>query len=168
MKASNARLPWDRDIAPGKAYWRPGLALAVLLLAGQIIYFERVALRRSPPLRLSLEQLCRHLDCSLPDYKNPDAFAVLQGSLYALPDHSQLFKAVVRNRGAFAQPYPKLELTLLDYAGKPFARRLFRPQDYLLKAQAAKSAMLPDATAAISLNIATPKTKVGGYTFKLI
>ena len=28
--------------------------------------------------------------------------------------------------------------------------------------------MLPDATAAISLNIAETKTKVGGYTFKLI
>jgi len=75
---------------------------------------------------------------------------------------------VIRNRAAFAQPYPNLELALLDYAENPFARRVFRAQDYLLKTQAATSVMSPDATAAISLNIAAPKTNVGGYTFKLI
>jgi hypothetical protein len=75
---------------------------------------------------------------------------------------------VIRNRAAFAQPYPSLELTLLDYAENPFARRIFRPQDYLPKAHTARSGLLPDATLAIGLNIAAPETKVGGYTFKLI
>lgn len=163
MKASSANQP-DR----GGIYWRVGLVIALLLLAGQIVYFEGSALSRNPAFRPSLEKLCRQLNCRLPVYKNPDEFAVLQGSLIALPDHSQLFRAVIRNRAAFAQPYPNLELTLLDYAENPFARRIFRPQDYLAKTQTATSAMFPDATAAISLNIAETKNKVGGYTFKLI
>ncbi len=142
--------------------------IASLLLLGQIVYFEGMPISRNPVFRASLEKLCGQLNCQLPAYKNPAEFAVLQGVLSALPDRSQQFRAVFRNRAAFAQPYPNLELTLLDYAENPFARRIFRPQDYLINAQAATSAMRPDATAAISLNIAAPKTKVGGYTFKLI
>jgi len=132
------------------------------------MYFEGTAFSRNPEFRPSLEKLCGQLNCQLPVYKNPDEFVVLQSSLSALPDRSQLFRAVTRNRAAFTQPYPSLELTLLDYAENPFARRIFRSQDYLINAQAATSAMRPDATAAISLNIAAPKTNVGGYTFKLI
>jgi hypothetical protein len=167
LKASSAN-PFDRKIAPGSAFWRSGLVLASLLLLGQIVCFEGAAISRNPAFRLNLEKLCGQLNCRLPAYKNPAEFAVLQGSLSALPDRSQQFRTVIRNRAAFAQPYPNLELTLLDYAENPFARRIFRPQDYLTKAQAAPSAISPDSTAAISLNIAAPKTKVGGYTFKLI
>lgn len=163
MKASSANQP-DR----GGAYWRAGLVIASLLLAGQLVYFEGTAFSRNPEFRPGLEKLCGQLNCRLPVYKNPDEFVVLQSSLSALPDRSQLFRAVIRNRAAFAQPYPNLELTLLDYAENPFARRIFRPQDYLINAQAATSAMRPDATAAISQNIAAAKTNVGGYTFKLI
>ncbi|MDI1277142.1 DUF3426 domain-containing protein [Methylobacter sp.] len=171
MTASSAnppRLPWDRESVPGSTYWGAGLIIALLLLAGQIVYFEGTALSRNPTFRPGLERICRQLNCQLPAYKNPGEFTVLQGSLSALPDHSRLFRAVTRNRAAFAQPYPNLELALLDYAENPFARRVFRAQDYLLKTQAATSVMSPDAAAAISLNIAAPKTNVGGYTFKLI
>jgi len=166
--SANPPLSWNRKIAPGNAYWRSGLVIAVLLLVGQIVYFEGMTICRNSAFRPSLEKLCGQLNCRLPVYKNPAEFAVLQGALSTLPDRSQQLRAVIRNRAVFAQPYPDLELTLLDYAENPFARRIFRPQDYLFNAQAATSAMRPDATAAISLNIAAPKTNVGGYTFKLI
>lgn len=85
-----------------------------------------------------------------------------------LPDRSQLLRVSISNQAAFAQPYPNLQLTLLDYAENPFSRRIFRPQDYLPEAPNATSTMLPGAITAISLNIAALKTKVGGYTLKLI
>ena len=163
MTASNANRP-----GRGGVYWRSGLVIAVLLLIGQTVYFNGAAFSRNPTFRTGLEKLCRQLNCRLSAYQNPAEFAVLQSSLSALPDRGHLFRAVIRNRSAFAQPYPNLELTLLDYAENPFARRIFRPQDYLPKARAATSAMLPDATATISLNIAALKTNVGGYTFELI
>ncbi|HEY8095047.1 MAG TPA: DUF3426 domain-containing protein, partial [Methylobacter sp.] len=66
MKASSANQP-DR----GGIYWRLGLVIALLLLAGQIVYFEGTALSRNPTFRPSLEKLCRQLNCQLPAYKNP-------------------------------------------------------------------------------------------------
>lgn len=161
-------MSWDREIVPGKAYWHIGLIIALLLLVGQIVYFEGTALSLNPAVRRGLEDICRQLNCRLPAYRNLDQFAVLQGSLSILPDRSQLLRASVSNQAAFAQPYPNLQLTLLDYAENPFSRRTFRPQDYLTEAPNATSTMLPGAITAISLNIAAPKTKVGGYTLKLI
>jgi hypothetical protein len=171
LKASNAnqpRFPWDHDVVPGTSYWRTGLVIALLLLAGQIVYFEGAALSHNPAFRPGLEKLCRPLECRLAAYKNVDEFEVLQSSLSALPDHSQLFRVIISNTAAFAQPYPNLKLTLLDYAGNPFSRRIFRPQNYLPVALVTPPAMLSDANTAISLNIATLETRVGGYTFELI
>lgn len=170
MKASSVNqpsLPWDSGITPGSAFWRSGLVIASLLFAGQIIYFEGMTFSRNPTFRPSLEKLCGQLSCQLPAYKNPAEFTVLQSSLAVLPDRSRLFSATISNKAAFTQPYPNLKLTLLDYAGYPSARRIFRPQDYLAQLPAA-SAILPGASTAISLNIAAPKSKVGGYTFELI
>lgn len=171
MKASNANspdLPWNREISPHPVCWRAGLIAALLLLAGQIVFFEGAGFSRNPTLRPSLERLCRQLNCQLPAYKNLDEFGVLQGSLSVLPDRSQLFRTIIRNQAMFAQPYPNLELNMLDYAGNSFSRRIFRPQDYLSEAPIAKSALPTGATVEISLNIAALKTKVGGYTFELI
>ncbi|MGZ8159397.1 MAG: DUF3426 domain-containing protein [Methylobacter sp.] len=170
MKASSANqpcLPWDREIVPGCGYWRAGLVLAILLLIWQIVYFEGATLSRNPAFRSGLEKICRQLDCKLPAYKNLDEITVLQGSLSALHDRSLLFRVIIRNQAAFAQPYPNLELTMRDYAGNPFSRRIFLPQDYLPKARVATAVILPDATGEISLNIVALKTKVGGYTFEL-
>jgi hypothetical protein len=160
-------LPWNREIVPGRSYWRIGLIVALLILGGQIVYFEGVTISRNPIFRSSLEKICRQLSCQLPAYENLDEFAVLQSSLSALPDRTQLFRAIISNRAAFAQPYPNFELTVLDYAGNPSARRIFRPQDYLPETLIG-SVMRPDASTIISLNIAALKTKVGGYTFELI
>ncbi|TAK65213.1 DUF3426 domain-containing protein [Methylobacter sp.] len=170
MKASSAKppcLPWNREIVPGKSYWRAGLIVALLILVGQIVYFEGVTISRNPVFRSSLEKVCRQLSCQLPAYENLDELIVLQSSLSALPDRNRLFRATIGNRAAFAQPYPNVELTLLDYAGNPSARRIFRPRDYLPETQVGSSVQ-PDASTVISLSIATLKTKVGGYTFKLI
>lgn len=167
---SDAKLsvsPWAREIAPGRNYWRVGLAAASLLLAWQTVYFEGAAFCRNPAFRPSLERLCQSLHCRLPAYKNPDEWDVLQNSLSALPDHSRLFSAVIRNRAAFSQAYPNLELSLHDYDGNLFASRIFRPQDYLHQAQIVNSVLRPGATETINLNLAAPKTQIGGYTFKL-
>ncbi len=168
MKPSSVNHLWDHETLPGNAYWGTGLVTALLLLAGQIIYFEGATLSRNPIFRSALENICQPLNCPLPAYKNPTEFALLQSSLSSLPDRSQLFRVVFSNKATFAQPYPNLELTLHDYAGNPSKRRVFLPQDYLSKALVTTSAILPDATIEISLNIAAQKNSVGGYTFELI
>jgi hypothetical protein len=102
----------------------------------------------------------------LPAYQNPDELNLV-GSLNPTPDHHYQLQAAISNQAAFTQAYPGVKLTLLDYNGKPFAARVFRPQEYLPVTSRA-SVIKPDETTEISLKIAAPKSAIGGSSFELI
>jgi len=160
-------LPWEKEyLPPGRAYWAFGALLAVLLLAVQIVYFEGAAFIQNPKFRPALEKLCQPLSCQLPVYKNLNEFTVMQGSFTPLPDGNYAFRVVISNQASFTQDYPHIQLILQDYTGRTFAQRIFRPQEYL-SGNTVTAKILPDATIAISLKIAAPKTPVGGYNFEL-
>lgn len=150
------------------AYLRIGLFIALVLLVGQLLYFNLDTFSRSPTLRPSLEQLCLQLDCQLPIYKNIEELVILQNSISTLTDRSQLFMVTINNKATFAQPYPNLKLNLYDYAGNLTATRIFLPQDYLPKAPVTTPILQPEASLVVNLNIAELKTKIGGYTFELV
>jgi predicted Zn finger-like uncharacterized protein len=163
---SSRHLPWD-NAKSGNAYWLTGLVVGLLLLIGQIIYFESYAFSQNPAIRPSLTKLCQLIKCQLPDYKNLDEFSLLHGSFTPLPDQDYEFRVVMSNQADFSQPYPNIKLTLFDYSGNAFAQRIFQPRDYLPE-NAVATLMAVDATTEISLKIAAPKTKVGGSTFDLV
>jgi hypothetical protein len=164
---SSRRLPWDKESLSGNAYWRTGLVIGLLLLIGQIIYFEGYAFSQNPTIRPGLAKLCQLINCHIPVYKNPDEFTLLHSSFTPLPDQNYAFRVVMSNQADFSQAYPNIKLTLLDYSGNAFAHRIFQPRDYLPE-DAVATLMATDATTEISLKIAAPKTKVGGSTFELI
>lgn len=158
-------LPWEKEARSPSPYWRIGLVFSVLLLTGQVAFFKGDALARSERLRPGLEALCRQLDCRLPAYKNSAELAILRHSLSPLPDRTYLLRMIINNQATFMQPYPNITLTLLDYSGKPFTHRVFRPEDYLFSA--ATASIAADDTVDIRLNIAATDTAIGGYRFDL-
>jgi len=162
---SSKSMPWDK--VSGDAYWRTGLVIGLLLLIGQIVYFEGYAFSQNPAVRPILAKLCQLANCQLPVYKNLDEFSLLQSSFTPLPDQNYAFKIVISNQAPFAQTYPNIKLTLFDYNGKALGHRVFQPRDYLPEDSVA-TVMATDAITEISLKIAAPKTKVGGSTFDLI
>ncbi len=164
---SSGHLPWDNAGVSGNAYWLTGLVIGLLLLIGQLIYFEGYAFSQNPAVRPGLAKACQLIKCQLPDYKNLDEFALLHGSFTPLPDQNYDFRVVMSNQADFSQPYPNIKLTLFDYSGNAFAQRIFHPRDYLPE-NAVETLMAVDATTEISLKIAAPKTTVGGSTFDLM
>ncbi|MDD5579242.1 MAG: zinc-ribbon and DUF3426 domain-containing protein [Methylobacter sp.] len=160
-------LIWEQKKASGTVYWNAGLIIGLVLFIAQIGYFEHFSFSQNPAFRPWLIKICGQIKCVLPAYEKPDEFAVAHGSLVPLPHQAIAFRAVITNQAAFTQAYPDLKLTLFSYTGEPFARRTFRPLDYLPAASGSKF-MASDETAEIGLNIAAPKTKTGGYTFELI
>jgi predicted Zn finger-like uncharacterized protein len=164
---SSTRLPWDKVSMSGNAYWRTGLVIGLLLLIGQIVYFEGYAFTQNPAARPALAKLCQLINCQLPVYKNLDEFTLLHSSFTPLPDQNYALRVVISNQANFSQTYPSIKLTLLDYSGNAFAHRVFQPRDYLPEDSVA-TVMDADAITEISLKIAAPKTKVGGSTFDLI
>lgn len=155
---------WAKSREPKRLHWGFAFAVGLLMLVVQSVYFEGYALTQKPGFRLWAENFCSQFHCQLPVYRNIDEFEVLHRSLAELPDHNYAFKVVFSNQAAFRQPYPNINLTLLDFDGKAFAQRMLLPEDYI--SDASKTVMIEaEATAEISLNIAAPNTKVGGFDF---
>jgi predicted Zn finger-like uncharacterized protein len=161
------RLPWEVERKPANIKWFLGVIVGSIFLLGQLLYFESGKLSQNVSYRPVLEKLCRWLGCHLADYQNLDEFVVLQGSFTPNDDNTITFKAVINNQAAFKQRLPNIKLTLLDYNEQIFAQRIFDPKDHISGA-GMHLAIAPDATVAVSLTIAAPKTPVGGYNFDLI
>ncbi|MEY4768991.1 MAG: hypothetical protein RL637_1630 [Pseudomonadota bacterium] len=145
--------------------WGLGTFLCLILFAGQLYYLKADDWLNHPDYRPYLEQICQLLLCKLPTYQQLDDFEVLQGNLQLTDDNHYLFSVVISNQAEFPQAYPDIQLNFLDFNGQIFAQRIFYPKDYQ---HLEPSATIPASESIeISLAIAAPKQKMGGYTFEL-
>ncbi len=150
--------------------WLAALLL-VLLLALQILWFERARLmQQAPALRPLLVTLCDHLDCRLPPLRDTRAIDLVDRQLYTHPNvpGALMIQATMVNNAAFAQPYPVVELTLSDEQGHPVAMRRFRPEEYLSDPAEARGLMPPGTPVDIRLEVVDPGSKALAYEFRFL
>jgi len=146
-------------------HWGLGICFLLLGLTFQIYFFKAYALSQNTTLRPWLEKACNvKTNCQLPPYKNLDELTILNGSFEPVNDH-YLFKTAFINQSIFAQQQPSIKLTLLDFTGHSFAERIFHPEHY---SKQPLSLLKPDIPVEITISIATPLKKIGGYRFELI
>lgn len=148
-------------------WWGLGCLAALILLVVQLIYFEGYAVTQKPDLRVWAEKICDAVDCQLPAYQNVDEFEVLHRSLAQSSEGYYVFNLVFSNQASFHQPYPKINLTLLDFDGRPFAYRQLQPSDYL-PGLGADALIEVDAVTQIKLEIDEPRDGVGGFDFNFV
>jgi predicted Zn finger-like uncharacterized protein len=165
VDALRKSLPWEKTKQAPSRVWGVGVIFGLVLLMAQFLYFESYALSQKPHFRLWAEKLCSRLSCQLPAYRNLGELEVLHRSFTALPDGNYVFKIVFSNQAVFRQSYPNIKLTLLDFSGRPFARRMIFPKDYLSDPSQVEL-LEANTTKEISLEIAAPQKKVGGYDFE--
>lgn len=145
--------------------WLLGALLLLASLAGQGLYFFRSELAsRYPDLKPTLQEFCRVLQCSIRLPANPDLISIETSNLEADPEQGNLvvLNAILRNRAAFAQEYPLLELTLTDTMDQTIARRVFPPGDYARKADL-KRGMPPNEEVTVKLHLDLGELKAAGY-----
>lgn len=119
---------------PGLAWWSlAGAVLAAIALAAQGAWFYRdqiaVLYPQTKPL---LEAACAELGCRIDLPVDAQAISIESSDLQADPASSGLLilSAVLRNRAAFAQSLPMLEITLTDALDMPLSRRVLKAPDY--------------------------------------
>jgi hypothetical protein len=155
----------ENSYSHSQLFWAAGFLASVLLFLTQLYLVQRDKLSQNPEQRGWLEKICQPLPCHLPAYKNLDEFEIMHGDFRPVDSH-YLFQTVLSNQADFAQQYPRIKLNLLDFNGHIFAERVFEPREYL---GSARTELMPASeTIEVTLNIAQPSQKVGGYTFDLI
>lgn len=108
--------------------------LLILALAGQAAHHFRAELAvASPSLRPALDVLCAALDCDIPLPRHSELVSIETSDLQIDPARGGLLalSATLKNRAAYAQAWPLLELTLTDVRDDAVLRRVLEPADYL-------------------------------------
>ena len=120
--------------ALGFAWWSlAGAVLAISALAAQGAWFYRDRLAvLYPQTKSLLEAACAELDCRIEPPTDAQSISIESSDLQADPANSGLLilSAVLRNRAAFAQSLPMLEITLTDALDMPLSRRVLKAPDY--------------------------------------
>lgn len=150
-----AESPAGERAAPAAGFLRPdrvsqhrltwGFAglLALLVLASQaLLHYRTEAALMWPWARPHLAAACELVGCELRLPRHPELLSIESSDIQSDQAREQVvvLNAVVRNRAAFAQEYPVLELTLTDERDYAVLRRVLLPSEYLYGPAAERSA----------------------------
>ena len=147
--------------------WRwPLIALLALLLALQILLADRAKLGEDPRWRPLVEAVCGTLHCSLPPWRQPEAFTMLDRKVRpaSQPAGALRVDATFRNDARWAQAWPALELALSDADGRVLGSRVFQPADYL--GAAPTTTLSPGQSAQITFMVQEPAPGTVAFSFE--
>jgi len=152
-------------------YWLLGNLLLLLLLSAQALVFYGPQLAHQvPALRATIDTLCGALPCRrLPaiDMRRLDLVET-QVTPHPRYDRALRVKATLVNRAEMVQPYPQLEVSLIDSQGQLVARRTYGPREYLQKPEDVGKGLPPQVAVNIQLDITSPGAQANGYEILLL
>ncbi|WP_132998924.1 DUF3426 domain-containing protein [Luteimonas arsenica] len=166
---SFARMPRDSARAkPAGRRWPIPAAIAglALLLAIQWLLADRERLAADATWRPVVAGACAVLRCSLPPWREPTAFALLERDVRPHPQAGNALRitASFRNDAAWAQAWPDVVLTLSDIDGRPLGARAFTPTEYL--GNEPPSALIDSGEGAvIRMDVLEPDAGAVGFSF---
>jgi hypothetical protein len=154
----------DTSNSKGTFVWSVVILILLLLAVGQLSWFGRSHLLQYPAGRQALEQACKIFSCQLPPRSDPAKIEVVSRSISTHPDYEDtlLVMLTLRNQAAFEQPYPMLELSLLDSTGALIARRSFSPKEYR---RSSGGLIQPGVPESLKLELQDPGEEVVGFQF---
>jgi predicted Zn finger-like uncharacterized protein len=148
-------------------WWAPLATLLLLALLGQALFYFRGAIALLlPEAKSYINELCAELGCEVPLPRRAELISIETSDLQADPTNPgvMVLLATLRNRAAFPQAFPALELTLTNDRDQPLARRVLQAGDYL-----ADKAEAFDASSEkqIRLHVEAGALKASGYRLYL-
>lgn len=136
----------------------------LLLLGVQLLLADRARLSADARWRPLVATLCSVLGCTLPAWREPSAFRVVERDVRAHGAGMLRVSARIRNDARWAQPWPALQLTLSDAHGRAMATRIFQPREYL-GASPAQTSLGSGQDVALSMEIVEPGPQAVAFTF---
>jgi len=118
-----------------------------------------------PQAKPILTRACTYIACQVGLPEQIDTVSLESSELQAIATDANTFTltALLRNHGATVQAWPHIELTLNDTNGKPLARRVFLPQNYVGSVQDAQNGFAPQSEQPIKLHFELAQLKASGY-----
>lgn len=143
--------------------WAFGCVVVLCGVFGLHLYFNFNQLSRDLAWRPWYEKACSVFKCSLPALV--DTSQIRSRNLTLTEQHGN-YKVdfLLKNNASFAQPFPMLELSFSDINGKPIARRLFKPNEYVRGELAGAKQMPAGVDIHFSIEVVKPSADAVNYT----
>ena len=169
LAVAEVAAPAWRQRAPIVAWSGAGALLLALGLFQSIYVFRSELARSYPGTRPLLEKFCARFDCRIELPRQPDFLSIEASDLRPDPQRRErlVLAATLKNRAAFAQSYPHLELTLTDARDQILARRVFPPWEYLKSGTDASLGIAANAELALQMVLDAPSIGASGYRLYL-
>lgn len=153
--ARRPQLPWG---------WLSLTLLVVLAL--QLMVWQRDTLATQPYVGSIVKAYCRFTGCEIKPPRDVAKIELLERNVYTHPKlkGALIISMSMVNRAGFAQPYPRVQISMANMLGRTVAQRVLQPTDYLDVANASET-MPPGATIAVSIEVMDPG--VDAQTFEL-
>lgn len=186
-KVTGLILPRETTEIPGYSKWAEGVIAAPLaipeeksarwpfvivallllvVLGGQIVFKFRSEIAIAVPnLKPALQAYSEAFKSNLPLPRHVELVSIEQSDLQTDTARGNLLvlNAVLRNRAAYEQAYPSLELSLTDTSDTAIARKVFAPEEFLPDGMAAKQPFKGKSDVAIRLWIEANEINAAGY-----
>lgn len=159
-----------KSIATRRWPWIVGSVLLLVTLGGQAVLALRTPLAKSlPAAQPAIAVLCRIVPCTTHLPAQADLLSIEGSDLHPDPTKAGrlVVSATLKNRAAFSQQFPHLELTLTDIADKAILRKALPPTTYLPANTITANGMLPNADVAVNLVIDIDPLTANGYRLYL-
>jgi predicted Zn finger-like uncharacterized protein len=152
-------------------YWSlASVPLVVALLAQVVVFYGAELVRAAPTLKPTITLACRALPCRSGMFTDMRLLDLIETRVTPHPryDKALRIQATIVNRAGHVQPYPRLEVTLIDSQGQVVARRAYKPREYLRKTAAIRAGLTPQLAENIQLEITSPGAQASGYEILLL
>jgi len=155
---------------PLSRLWWIGSLLLLIALVAQGAYRYRgeisVLVPEAKPL---FERLCFEVGCDVPLPRRAELLSIESSDLQADASNPSVMvlTATIRNRAAFVQAFPALELSLTSAQGQTVARRVLTPREYVAQPVRSDAGFAAGSELQIRVYIEAAALKPTGYRLYL-
>jgi predicted Zn finger-like uncharacterized protein len=145
------------------------IAVVVALIgAAEYAEFRGKPLASQPLIHSVLTRVGIREPVPAPVFRDLDQIQLVSRELISHPfkDGRLQLRATIVNRAQQSQPFPELEVLLLDPGGEVVSEARFSPSDYLAAGTPANSLMTPEAFLPLVLELPDPGRQAVGFELK--
>ena len=138
--------------------WLASTIALLVVLAFQYLHFNSANFSQDPGIRPVLESLCPLTGCSLPLKSTPQKIVTVTHDVrtHSTVNNALEIQLTFKNKAAYTQSYPVLEITFSTPVGEIIARRKFLPYEYMKSNSYYSSGLKSNQSQEISLNVVDP------------
>ncbi len=151
-------------------FWSSGILALIIAGLLQYAYYDRLHLVKLKELRPLLGQLCQHVQCNLPDPRDPERIELSSKNIFTHPntENALMISATIVNQAEFEQDFPLLELRFENIRGQIIAGRHFKPYEYLGIPEDQIPKMEPGNPVSFNIEIIDPGKEMVSYAFEFL